>query len=73
MLVLMEEMAIPAVSAGDYSGMPFTRQFAVDLPKNLMLKTVFLQDDTSVQGEDMPVFSESEHLSTKRYTKRSRR
>ena len=54
MLVLMEEMAIPAVSAGDYSGMPFTRQFAVDLPKNLMLKTVFLQDNTSVQGEDMP-------------------
>jgi len=42
LLVLME-MAIPVVSAGGYCGMPFTRQIAVDSPKNLMLKAVFLQ------------------------------
>jgi len=42
LLVLME-MAIPVVSAGGYSEMPFTRQIAVGSPKNLMLKAVFLQ------------------------------
>lgn len=42
LLVLMD-VAIPVVPAGGYSGMPFTRQIAVDSPKILMLKAVFLQ------------------------------
>jgi len=37
------DVAIPVVPAGGYSGMPFTRQIAVDSPKTLMLKAVFLQ------------------------------